>query len=205
MTGYGAAPRWLVQDASLDFQEWSPFPYGGPFGAVGIDASWGHRWADLFAEVSRSVDSQGDRVGGGWAGILRHTATFDNHELEVSGRYYDSEFENPFARPIAAIDQNEGLRWTCTHVNGVEGDPSKPPKRCTEGCEACGWDAATRTCIFRRGVAQGFQSTLHTYAEGEPMPVVFGELADDDMSEFNGYGLSQPDADETAKRGLAHR
>ena len=32
-----------------------------------------------------------------------------------------------------------------------------------------------------------------------------GKLADDDMSEFNGYGLSQPDADETAKRGLAHR
>ena len=32
-----------------------------------------------------------------------------------------------------------------------------------------------------------------------------GAIADDDMSFFNGYGLSKPGADETAKRGLAHR
>jgi len=108
-TGYGAAPRWQVGGANLDFQDWSPFPFGGAFGAVGVDASWGHRWADIFAEVSRSFDNQGGD-GGGFAGIVRHTATLDNHEVEVSARYYDSEFENPFARPIAAADQSDGLR-----------------------------------------------------------------------------------------------
>ncbi|HET6582657.1 MAG TPA: hypothetical protein VFG69_04405, partial [Nannocystaceae bacterium] len=112
VTGYGAAPRWLVGGTDLDFQNWSPFPYGGAFGAIGADASWGHRWADLFAEVTRSFDSQKDGDNGGYAGLLRHTATFDNHELEVSGRWYDKEFQNPFARPIAAIDQNDGLRAT---------------------------------------------------------------------------------------------
>jgi hypothetical protein len=109
VTGYGAAPRWLVKGADVDFQEWSPFPYGGAFGAVGLDMSWGHRWADLFAEVSRSFDSQ-PGAGGGYAGLVRHTATFDNHEVEVSARFYDQNYENPFARPIAAVDQNEGLR-----------------------------------------------------------------------------------------------
>jgi hypothetical protein len=78
-------------------------------------------------------------------------------------------------------------------VNGVEGDPAKPPKRCGPGCEACGWDDATRTCIFRRGVSRGFQSELHTYAEGEPMPVIFGELADDDMCNMFGYFINQAD------------
>ena len=41
---------------------------------------------------------------------MRHTATWDVHEIEVSGRFYDKEFENPFARPIAAADQSGGLR-----------------------------------------------------------------------------------------------
>ena len=34
---------------------------------------------------------------------------------------------------------------------------------------------------------------LHTYAEGEPMPVVFGELADDDMCNMFGYFINQAD------------
>lgn len=109
VTGYGAAPKWNVGGAHLGFQEWSPFPFGGPFGAIGADASWGRGWADLFAEVTRSIDSQGGS-NGGYAGIVRHTATFGAHELEVSARYYDKAFNNPFARPIAAFDQNAGLR-----------------------------------------------------------------------------------------------
>lgn len=109
-TGYGATPRWLVDGADLDFRPYSPFPYGGAFGAVGADASWGYRWADLGVEVSRSFDHEGGDLGGGMAGILRHTATWDVHEIEGSVRYYDDNYNNPFARPISASDQSGGLR-----------------------------------------------------------------------------------------------
>ncbi len=110
VTGYGAAPRWRVPGADLDFRPYTALPYGGAFGAVGVDASWGYKWADVFAEFSRSMDSQPGAGNGGYAGIVRHTATFDNHEVEVSARFYDRAFNNPFARPIAAQDQNDGLR-----------------------------------------------------------------------------------------------
>ncbi len=116
---------------------------------------------------------------------------------EDSTIYYTTAWDRApvleFQKPYLLVDKDEGLRWTCTHVNGVEGDPSKPPKRCTEGCEACGWDPATRTCVFRRGLNMGFQQTLTTYQEGEPMPVVFGELADDDMCNMFGYFIRQAD------------
>lgn len=122
VTGYGAQPRWLVGGADLDFRPYSPFPSGGAFGAVGADASWGYRWADIFAEVSRSFDRERDPgfvldnpndlapLGGGFAGILRHTATWDVHEIEATVRYYDDDYNNPFARPIAASDQSGGVR-----------------------------------------------------------------------------------------------
>jgi hypothetical protein len=122
VTGYGAQPRWLVGGADLDFRPYSPFPGGGAFGAVGADASWGYRWADVFAEVSRSFDREQQPgfvrddpddlapLGGGFAGILRHTATWDVHEIEASVRYYDDDYNNPFARPIAATDQSGGVR-----------------------------------------------------------------------------------------------
>jgi hypothetical protein len=109
-TGYGAQPRWLVNGADLDFRPFSPYPYGGSFGAVGADASWGYRWADVFAEVSRSFDHEGGDLGGGMAGIVRHTATWDVHEIEASVRYFDDDYNNPFARPIAATDQSGGVR-----------------------------------------------------------------------------------------------
>jgi hypothetical protein len=109
VTGYGATPRWLTKGADTDFRPYSLLPYGGAFGAVGADASWGYRWADLSAELSRSFDHERGR-GGGYAAILRQTSTWDVHELEVSARFYDKEYNNPFARPIAALDQSAGLR-----------------------------------------------------------------------------------------------
>jgi len=110
VTGFGAQPKFLVEGADLDFRPYAPLPYGGSFGAVGADASWGHRWADVFVEVARSFDHEDQRLGGGYAGILRHTATWDVHEVEVSARYYDDDYNNPFARPITAADQNNGVR-----------------------------------------------------------------------------------------------
>jgi hypothetical protein len=122
------------------------------------------------------------RVPGAEDSTVYHTKAWDNAPVM------------DFQKPYLQVNSDQGLRWTCTHVNGVEGDPTRPPKKCHEGCESCGWDDATRTCIFRRGVSQGFQSTLHTYQEGEPMPIVFGELADDDMCNMFGYFIKQEEA-----------
>lgn len=113
ITGYGAKPVWLVTDADLDFQAWDRTPYGGPFGAVGADTAWGRRYADVFVEVARSFDSmatQSEEGGGGFAGIVRNTYTFDDHELELSARYYETAYANPFAGPISAPDVYGGLR-----------------------------------------------------------------------------------------------
>ena len=116
---------------------------------------------------------------------------------EDSTIYYTKAWDRApvmdFQAPYLLVNKDQGLRWTCTHTNGIEGDALHPPKKCQAGCEACGWDDATRTCIFQRGVDQGFQSTLHVYQEGEPMPVVFGELADDDMCNMFGYFINQED------------
>jgi hypothetical protein len=98
-----------------------------------------------------------------------------------------------FPRPYLRVGRTEGLRWTCTHTNGRRDDPAYPPKRCHEGCEACGWDAATRTCIFARGVQLRVDATPRVFQEGEPMPLVFGLLADDDMCNMFGYFVNQAD------------
>ena len=110
VTGYGSSVNWLVEGMELDFQEWARYPYGGPFGAVGVDAAYGVGRYDFFAEVARSFDSTPDG-GGGMAGIFRWVTTFEKYnELETSLRYYDEDFANPYARPIAAPDELEGIR-----------------------------------------------------------------------------------------------
>ena len=109
ITGYGANVRWLVDGADLDFQEYSRTPFGGPFGAVGADAAVGFGIQDFFVEVSRSFDSQpGD--GGGMGTILRSVTGLERSEIEASVRYYDKDFNNPYARPISGADEFDGLR-----------------------------------------------------------------------------------------------
>jgi hypothetical protein len=110
ITGYGATVDWLVEGMDPDFQEWSTRPYGGPFGAVGLNAAYGYNWLDLFGEVAYSIDSMHDG-GGGPAAILRSLFTLGKKkELELTARYYDKGFANPYARPIAAADEYDGLR-----------------------------------------------------------------------------------------------
>ena len=106
VTGYGSIVSWNVDELDLDFQGWSALPSGGAFGALGVDAAWGVGAVDVFAEATRSFD----RAGGGYAGLLRSTATFGQQALEVSVRYYDSAFANPYAGPISAADEFEGNR-----------------------------------------------------------------------------------------------
>ncbi|KIG13118.1 hypothetical protein DB30_00583 [Enhygromyxa salina] len=115
LTGYAATASWRVDGANLDFQEWSPTPFGGTWGAIGADAAWGYRWSDLGVELSRSFDSMTSSLdpeygGGGFAGIVRHTATFGSHELELSARYYDKGYANPYAGPISQADKFHGNR-----------------------------------------------------------------------------------------------
>lgn len=117
-TGYGTAIKWLP-GKEYDFQEWARTPFGGPFGAIGVNGSWGYRWSDLGVEVARSFDSMaratggqpGDsKGGGGFAAIVRHTATWGRNEVETILRYYDTEYANPYARPLASPDVYEGQR-----------------------------------------------------------------------------------------------
>jgi hypothetical protein len=49
-------------------------------------------------------------------------------------------------------------------------------------------------CWFSEGVARGFQpAPPRVYPPGEPMPLIFGELADDDMCNMFGYYIHQED------------
>ena len=109
LTGYGASTRWLVRGVSLDYQEIARKPFGGPFGALGLSAAYGARNHDLFVEVARSFDRQAGG-GGGMAAIVRSVTRVGDGELEVSGRAYGARFANPYARPISAPDQLDGLR-----------------------------------------------------------------------------------------------
>ncbi len=92
-----------------------------------------------------------------------------------------------YPEPYLLVPKDAGLRYTCEHINGIEGDEDYQPKKCHEGCRTCGWDPETRTCVFERGVQLGFHDEVRTYQEGEPIPLVFGELADDDMCNMFGY------------------
>ncbi|MCG3174683.1 MAG: hypothetical protein GMKNLPBB_02943 [Myxococcota bacterium] len=109
VTGYYATTQWLSEGAELDFQEWSRFPYGGPFGAVGLSGSYGVSWLDMFIEGTRSLDSIPNQ-GGDFGVLQRSVASLDKHELELALRYYGKNFDNPYSRAIAAPDEVDGVR-----------------------------------------------------------------------------------------------
>ncbi|HTL33612.1 MAG TPA: hypothetical protein VL326_10825 [Kofleriaceae bacterium] len=119
LTFYTANENSLINGVDLDFQEWSRIPYGGRFGALGANFSFGTGWLDLFGEAALSFDhinidpslnATPAKGGGGPAGLLRMTATRKHEELEVVGRYYSTDYVNPFARPISEADEFEGQR-----------------------------------------------------------------------------------------------
>lgn len=109
VTGYGAMPFFRAQPLELDFQEWSRYPNGGAFGAVGVNGHATIGPVNLFIEGARSFDRA---VGGGGGFGVEQRTTFSpkGHELELSLRYYDPNFANPFGRPIASPDELDGLR-----------------------------------------------------------------------------------------------
>jgi hypothetical protein len=123
ITAYGATTQWLAEtpdDVRLDTQEWSRWPIGGRHGAIGTSLGVGRGIYDVFAEVTHSFDRipDGDgpvHGGGGPAAILRATRNLKKSELELSLRYYDPDFVNPYAGSIAQSDEVEGQRARGEH------------------------------------------------------------------------------------------
>jgi hypothetical protein len=123
VTAYGAQTSWLAEtpdDVRLDTQEWSRWPIGGRYGALGTSVGIGRGIYDIFAEVSHSFDRIPDGIGpihggGGPAAIVRATRNLKKSELELSLRYYDPDFVNPYAGSIAAPDEIEGQRARGEH------------------------------------------------------------------------------------------
>jgi hypothetical protein len=76
---------------------------------VGVNAHATFGAFNLFLEGARSFDRA---VGGGGGFGIEQRTTFSpkRHELELSLRYYDDNFGNPYGRPIAAPDELDGLR-----------------------------------------------------------------------------------------------
>lgn len=123
VTAYGAVTRWLIdtpEGVELDFQDWSRPPPGGRFGAVGVNASIGRGIYDATLEVAHSFDKAPDGPGqidggGGLGAVARFTRTLRHRELEVTARYYDPDFDNPYAGSVAASDELDGERVRGEH------------------------------------------------------------------------------------------
>jgi hypothetical protein len=122
---------------------------------------------------------------------IEFTINFVNADGEETQIYRTTEWDNApvtdYPYPYLHVAKDQKLRWSCTHQNGRQGDPLFPPKICHEGCDACGWKDDTRTCVFTR------DRSNRVYEEGEPMPLAFGALADDDMCNMFGYFIRQED------------
>jgi len=153
VTAYGAVPRWLVEGVALDFRRTARRPFGGFFGAVGVDAAWqrsGHRFQ---AEVTRSFDRQPG--GGGFGAVARTVHVLRGTEVEASARYYGKGFANPYARPISAPDELDGLRAR-DEVGARLRTASRFGPR---------WTLRTLTDVWRRISARALQALLFTRAD----------------------------------------
>jgi hypothetical protein len=109
LTGYAAVPTWWVRGVRVDYQESARTPFGGVFGALGVGGSFGFGRQDFFAELARSFDRQVGG-GGGFGAIVRSVTNLGRGELDGSIRYYGSRYANPYARPISAPEELDGLR-----------------------------------------------------------------------------------------------
>lgn len=109
LTGYYATEIFRLSSAQLDFQEHSRF-ISGPFGAIGLNGATTFGPLNLFAEGARSLNQVPGGKGGGWAVTQRTVYSQKKQELELSLRYYDRDFLNPYGRPVSAADKFEGQR-----------------------------------------------------------------------------------------------
>jgi len=196
VTGYGAKPEWLTNGVHLDFQEWSKWPYGGAYGAIGGDAAWGADIVDMGVEVARSYD--GTPAGGGLGAIARGTVTWPKNELELSLRYYDQNFANPYGGSIAEPDVASGQRardeagarlrfggrlspnWDLRALADLRIQPSASlPKLRVEARTDYTFAQHTQLGVYARwedkdlrsgGFGQCYDQTFQTDENGEPIP-----------------------------------
>lgn len=110
VTGFGALPIFHAQPMQLDFQEWSRYPSGGAFGAIGVNAAAHAGLFNFFIEATHSFDHRVGGPGGGNGVEQRTTFSPKKSEFELSLRYYDAGFGTPYARPISGPDELDGLR-----------------------------------------------------------------------------------------------
>lgn len=108
-TAYAAMPFFRQQPVELDFQEWSRYPNGGAFGAVGLDAHASWKQLNFYLEATRSFD-RAIGGGGGFGVVQRSVWSQKKHEVELVLRYYDLNFGTPYMRPVSSPDENDGLR-----------------------------------------------------------------------------------------------
>ncbi len=111
VTGWGAMPMFQQAPMQLDFQEYSRYPTGGPFGAIGVDAQTGYKAFNFFFEATHNFDNRvGTEGHGGYGAEQRTTWSPKGHEFELSLRFYDTGFGTPYSRPIASPDMLDGQR-----------------------------------------------------------------------------------------------
>lgn len=108
-TAWASMPFFRQQPVELDFQEWSRYPNGGAFGAIGLNAHGAWRQFNFYLEAARTFD-RAIGGGGGYGLVQRSTWSPKGHELELVLRYYDDKFGTPHARPPSSPDEQDGLR-----------------------------------------------------------------------------------------------
>lgn len=111
VTSYVAVPFFRQSPLQLDFQEYSRYPSGGAFGAIGFDAHTSFQGFNFFLEATHNFDGRvGTEKMGGWGVEQRTTYSTKKHEFELSLRFYDQGFGTVYSRPIASPDLLEGQR-----------------------------------------------------------------------------------------------
>lgn len=111
VTGFGALPIFSQSPMLLDFQEYSRYPTGGAFGALGLDGQASFKGFNFFIEATHNFDNRpSTRGAGGWGVEQRTTYDLKGQEFELSLRLYDPGFGTAYSRPIAGPDQELGQR-----------------------------------------------------------------------------------------------
>lgn len=102
-TAYAARNYFIEGDEVVNFAPASRQPVRRSFGAAGIEGGYGVGLFDVFGEVTVT-----DR--GAPAALIRTLYDIKPVALEITGRYYDKSFDNPFSRGEAAPSQFLGMR-----------------------------------------------------------------------------------------------
>jgi len=102
-TAYWSMIDWLEGGGDLFFAPAARYPNRDQFGAFGLDVQGTVSIVSLFAEYARTFDG-GNAVSG------RVILGWKRFDVELSGRWYDDEFDTPHARGSAADDEYRGQR-----------------------------------------------------------------------------------------------